>query len=144
MELKLEKRLSMSAEVKLGWVMLRWNSWSLLRKRTIRRQGTKTRVSGMSSMPSSITGMATAFTGRWLYSTLWSVVCFSLLVVMWCASSCLYRGKCCHCHPPWTCLDITFGCGKLNIMIFLFLVMYTAFIPHGFTISSVRKYKECT
>uniref|UniRef100_J3N482 Uncharacterized protein n=1 Tax=Oryza brachyantha TaxID=4533 RepID=J3N482_ORYBR len=58
MELRLEKRLSMSPEVKLGCMMLRWSSCSLLRRRTSRRHGAKTRVSGMSKMPSSITIMA--------------------------------------------------------------------------------------
>ncbi|KAG8092333.1 hypothetical protein GUJ93_ZPchr0012g19450 [Zizania palustris] len=43
MELSLDKRLNMSAEVNLGCVKLRWNSCSLSRRRTSRRHGTKTR-----------------------------------------------------------------------------------------------------
>lgn len=84
-----ENRLSMSAEVRRrGRVMLRWNPWSCLRRSTIRRHGTKKRVSGMSHTPSSTTSMAATLSSLELTQTetetdgtaavLGSGVCFPL------------------------------------------------------------------
>ena len=62
MELSLAKRLHMSSSreviTSLGRAMLRWSSWSHFRRRTMRRHGTKTIVSGMTQTPSSTTSIA--------------------------------------------------------------------------------------
>jgi aminoglycoside N3'-acetyltransferase len=55
MELSLAMQIQMSysrvVSTSLGAVMVRYSSWSLVRRRTMRRHGTKRRVSGMIQMP---------------------------------------------------------------------------------------------
>ncbi|KAL6641335.1 hypothetical protein ACP70R_019516 [Stipagrostis hirtigluma subsp. patula] len=58
MELRVVKRLHMSAVAILGRAMLRRSSSSLDRRITIRRHGTKTSVSGMNHRPKSTTNIS--------------------------------------------------------------------------------------
>jgi hypothetical protein len=55
MELSLGMQIQMSysrvVSTSLGTIMLRYSSWSLVRRRTMRQHGTKRRVSRMIQMP---------------------------------------------------------------------------------------------